>query len=116
MRASLFLIVAVLIAAFFAVDAYKYDGHYRKAAMEEIDHQSANLLGKGGAAARKTREGARDVLPFSPHVELSWTKGQLDGNARTRKISSKQIQISSLRAPSAQICVRQRASLEAKHE
>lgn len=46
MRASVVLIVAVLIAALFALDAFQYDGRYRKAAIEQIDHEAANLFGK----------------------------------------------------------------------
>lgn len=46
MRASILLIVAVLIAGLFAFDVYEYDGHYRKAVIEQIDHEAANLFGK----------------------------------------------------------------------
>jgi hypothetical protein len=46
MRASIILIVAVLLAALFIFDAYEYDGHYRKTAIEQIDHEAENLLGK----------------------------------------------------------------------
>jgi hypothetical protein len=46
MRASVLIILAVLIAALLAFDAYEYDGQYRKAAMEQIDHEVENLLRK----------------------------------------------------------------------
>jgi len=46
MRASILLIVAVLFAALFAVDAYEYDGHYRNTIIDQIDHEAANLFGK----------------------------------------------------------------------
>ena len=46
MRASILLIVAVLIAALFALDAYEYDGHYRKTAAEQIGHEAERLVGK----------------------------------------------------------------------
>jgi hypothetical protein len=36
--ASILVIAAVLIAALFAFDAYEYDGHYRNAVIEQIDH------------------------------------------------------------------------------
>jgi hypothetical protein len=38
MRASLFLVIAVLIAGLLALDAYEYDGHYSKAALDEVEH------------------------------------------------------------------------------
>ena len=46
MRASIILIVAVLIAGLFAFDAYEYDGHYRNTVIDHIDHEAADLLGK----------------------------------------------------------------------
>jgi hypothetical protein len=46
MRASVLIILAVLIAALLAFDAYEYDGQYRKATIEQIDHEVENLLGK----------------------------------------------------------------------
>ena len=36
--ASILLIAAVLIAALFVFDAYEYDGYYRHAVIEQIDH------------------------------------------------------------------------------
>jgi hypothetical protein len=38
MRASLLLVIAVLIAALLAFDAYEYDAHYSKAALDEVEH------------------------------------------------------------------------------
>jgi hypothetical protein len=46
MRASVILILAVLIAALLAFDSYEYDGRYRKAAIEQIDHEMEGLWGK----------------------------------------------------------------------
>ena len=46
MRASVLLVIAVFIAAPLAIDAYEYDGHYRKTAWEQIDHEAENLLGR----------------------------------------------------------------------
>ncbi len=42
MRATVVIIIAVLIAALLAVDAYEYDGHYRTAA----EHQVESWLGR----------------------------------------------------------------------
>jgi hypothetical protein len=46
MRASVILVLAVLIAALLAFDSYEYDGHYRKAAIERVDHEVESLWGK----------------------------------------------------------------------
>ena len=46
MRASIILILAILIAALFAFDSYEYDGRYRKAAIERVDHEVESLWGK----------------------------------------------------------------------
>jgi Tfp pilus assembly protein PilE len=53
MRPTVIIILAVLIAALLAFDAYEYDGHYREAAWEqaknqavEIEHTVENWLGK----------------------------------------------------------------------
>ena len=45
MRASVILILAVLIAALLAFDAYEYDGHYRKATLDKVHHEVDELLG-----------------------------------------------------------------------
>jgi hypothetical protein len=52
MRATLVIVVAVLIAALLGIDAYEYDGHYRDAAWEkakqqagDIEHNVENWLG-----------------------------------------------------------------------
>ena len=46
MRATIVLIVAVLIASLFAFDAYEYDGHYRKTVVEQVDQGAAKLFAK----------------------------------------------------------------------
>jgi len=46
MRASIVLILAVLIAALLAFDSYEYDGWYRKAAIDRVDHEVESLWGK----------------------------------------------------------------------
>ena len=53
MRPTVIIILAVLIAALLAFDAYEYNGHYREAAWEqaknqavEIEHTVENWLGK----------------------------------------------------------------------
>jgi hypothetical protein len=46
MRASVILILAVLIAALLAFDSYEYGGRYRKAAIDRVDHEVENLWGK----------------------------------------------------------------------
>jgi hypothetical protein len=53
MRPAFIIILAVLIAALLAFDAYEYDGHYRDATWENVKHQAdkiehevENLLGK----------------------------------------------------------------------
>lgn len=46
MRASIILILAVLIAALLALDSYEYDGRYRKAAVDRLDHEVESLWGK----------------------------------------------------------------------
>jgi hypothetical protein len=38
MRASVLLVIAVLVVALWAFDTYEYDGHYSKAALDEIEH------------------------------------------------------------------------------
>jgi hypothetical protein len=38
MRASVLLVIAVLIAALWAFDKYEYDGHYTKAGLDEVEH------------------------------------------------------------------------------
>jgi hypothetical protein len=43
MRATLVIIVAVLIAALLGIDAYEYDGHYREAAWEKAKHQGNHI-------------------------------------------------------------------------
>ncbi len=45
MRASVVLIIAVLIAALLLLDNYEYDGHYRKAAVDGITHEVERILG-----------------------------------------------------------------------
>jgi hypothetical protein len=39
MRPAVIIVVAVLIGAFLAFDAYEYNGHYRDAAWEQTKHQ-----------------------------------------------------------------------------
>jgi len=47
MRASVLLIFAVVIAALLlAFDAYGYDGHYRKATVDQVEHEVGSLLGR----------------------------------------------------------------------
>ena len=47
MRASVLLIFAVVIAALLlAFDAYEYDGHYRKATVDQVEHEVGSLLGR----------------------------------------------------------------------
>jgi hypothetical protein len=46
MRASVILILAVLIAALLAFDSYEYDGRYRKSAIDRFDHEVESLWGK----------------------------------------------------------------------
>lgn len=43
MRATLVIILAVLIAALLGIDAYEYDGHYREAAWEKAKHQANDV-------------------------------------------------------------------------
>ena len=53
MRPAIIIVLAVLIVALLAFDAYEYDGHYRDATWENVKHQAdkiehevENLLGK----------------------------------------------------------------------
>jgi hypothetical protein len=46
MRASVILILAVLIAALLAFDSYEYDGRYRKAAIDRVDYEVQSLWTK----------------------------------------------------------------------
>ena len=43
MRPSIIIILAVLIAALLAFDAYEYNGHYREVALEQTKHQAAEI-------------------------------------------------------------------------
>ena len=45
MRASVVIIIAVLLGALLLVDSYEYDGHYRKAVVDEITHDVGKVLG-----------------------------------------------------------------------
>ena len=40
MRATVIIILAVLIVVLLAFDTYEYDGHYREAAWEQAMHQA----------------------------------------------------------------------------
>jgi phage/plasmid-associated DNA primase len=47
MRASsVIVILAILIAAFLAWDAYDNDGQYRKSALNEIEHEMNGVFGR----------------------------------------------------------------------
>jgi hypothetical protein len=47
MRASsVIVILAILIAAFLAWDAYDNDGRYRKSALNEIEHEMNGVFGR----------------------------------------------------------------------
>jgi hypothetical protein len=37
MRPAVIIVIAVLIAALLAFDSYEYDGHYRDAAVHEVE-------------------------------------------------------------------------------
>lgn len=37
MRPAVIIVIAVIIAAIFAVDAYEFDGHYRTAAEHQVE-------------------------------------------------------------------------------
>jgi hypothetical protein len=37
MRPAVIIVIAVIIAAIFAFDAYEYDGHYRAAAEHQVE-------------------------------------------------------------------------------
>ena len=43
MRPAVIIILAVLIAALLAFDAYEYDGHYRDATWENVKHQADKI-------------------------------------------------------------------------
>jgi hypothetical protein len=38
MRPTVIIVIAVIIAAILAFDAYEYDGHYRIAAEHQVEH------------------------------------------------------------------------------
>ena len=43
MRATVLIVLAVLIAALLAFDAYEYDGHYGEVAWEQTKHQAGDI-------------------------------------------------------------------------
>jgi len=43
MRPTIIIILAVLIGALLAFDAYEYDGHYRTAVWDQTKHQAGEI-------------------------------------------------------------------------
>jgi hypothetical protein len=43
MRPAVIIVLAALIGALLAFDAYEYDGHYREAAWEQTKHQADQI-------------------------------------------------------------------------
>ena len=53
MRPTIIIVLAVLIGALLAFDAYEYDGHYREAAWEQTKHQVGEIEHTVESLARK---------------------------------------------------------------